>query len=458
MNTLINPTQLQRTLQTSVLAGFSGFFSYYLYNSRNLHNKEDIIKDNKDKEELILFNNQAFYADVVQYIYIKYESEIKQFTYHEEMVNQYNEWRYRNSEDTYSMKVLSPLNTTFTVKYNGFPISIGISQVLDDKLPFKMMEVERMASKESFVQKLTLEATNKELLIQFVDEAREYIRNEYEKQKKSSRETMCVFYYKKDYWMLLAKAPKRPIDTIYLKEGVRDKLVEDVKHFFSPETRDIYLSYGIPYKSVNMIYGPPGSGKTTTIKGIASVLDCDVYILPISKDMIDSDLVGAFTHVSDKEEKQRIIVIEDIDTLFDDRKQGDKDNGITLQAFLNCLDGFTCIEGTMLFITANKPEVLDYALLRSCRIDNKIELGYADKYQTNEIFNKILPNQLDNFDKFYEHIGHREYTIAMLQEFLFYNRSCEDILLKVTDFTGIIEKNDPKNFELVKEENKNFYS
>ena len=288
MNNLIKPTPLQRTFQTSFIAGFSGLVSYYLYSSLNVHNKDNKDnKDNKENEQLILMNNQEFYADVVQYIYIKYESEIKQFTYHEEMVNNYNEWRYRGSkDDTFSMKVLSPLNTTFTVKYNGGPISIDISQILDDKIPFKIMEVDRMASKESFVQKLTLEATNKEVLIQFVDEAREYIKSEYEKQRKSSRETMCVFYYKKDYWVLLSKAPKRPIDTIYLKEGVRDKLIEDVEEFFSPDTRDIYLSYGIPYKSVNMIYGPPGSGKTTTIKGIASVLDCDVYILPITKDTI----------------------------------------------------------------------------------------------------------------------------------------------------------------------------
>ena len=89
---------------------------------------------------------------------------------------------------------------------------------------------------------------------------------------------------------------------------------------------------------------------------------------------------------------------------FHKDKKGDKDNGITLQAFLNCMDGFTCIEGTMLFITANKPEVLDYALLRSCRIDNKIELGFADKYQTKEMYKKLLPNQTDKFKEEREQI------------------------------------------------------
>ena len=46
----------------------------------------------------------------------------------------------------------------------------------------------------------------------------------------------------------------------------------------------------------------------------------------------------------------------------------------------------------------------------------------------------------------------------MLQEFLFYNRDCEDILEIKDKFIKIVEKNDPKNFEIVKDENKNFYS
>ena len=47
----------------------------------------------------------------------------------------------------------------------------------------------------------------------------------------------------------------------------------------------------------------------------------------------------------------------------------------TLQALLNCLDGHTCVEGTLLFMTANNPEKMDYAMIRSCRIDYKLELG-----------------------------------------------------------------------------------
>ena len=45
---------------------------------------------------------------------------------------------------------------------------------------------------------------------------------------------------------------------------------------------------------------------------------------------------------------------------------------------------------------------LDDAVLRSCRIDKRFELDYADEYQTKSIFEMMLPNQKENFQKFYK--------------------------------------------------------
>ena len=62
----------------------------------------------------------------------------------------------------------------------------------------------------------------------------------------------------------------------------------------------------------------------------------------------------------------------------------------------------------MLFLTANRPEVLDFAMVRSCRIDNKIKLDYADKYQTQMMFDIFLSNQKDKFESFYKEIRHKK--------------------------------------------------
>ena len=150
----------------------------------------------------------------------------------------------------------------------------------------------------------------------------------------------------------------------------------------------------------------------------------------------------------DEEETKKIILIEDIDCMFQDRKEGDSiKNKLTLQGLLNCLDGFTTLEGSLMFITANNPECLDDALIRSCRVDFKIELGHADKYQTELMFNTFLPKQNDKFDEFYSIVKYKKYTTAMLQELLFFNRKCDNILEKVHLLDDIIKKNNCKKIQ-----------
>ena len=419
-----------------------------------------IERETKFKQKMIMLNSWPFHDEVLKYLCEKYGDEINSFNYSVEKIYHFNEWRFRRKEKPVKLKVNMPNDCDIIIYYQDKPIHVKYIMIKDkNDVPYKLMSQHDCSSDEEIVYQLELSGESKELLMNFVDEASEWNKEQKKKVKSCTKETMNIYYYKKDYWTLLSKSPKRPLSTIYLKENVLDNLVTKTQKFFSDETRDIYLSFGIPYKSVQLIHGPPGTGKTSLIKSIASDLDCDLYILPISKDMLDTNLIDAFSYISDNEEKERIIVIEDIDTLFDgERKEGDDHNGITLQAFLNCLDGFTCVEGTMLFLTANKPEVLDFAMIRSCRIDNKIKLDYADKNQTKKMFDTFLPDQKERFKEFYKGVSHKKYTTAMLQEFFFYNRECENIMNILDEFIEIVDKNDPKNFEVVKEENKNFYT
>ena len=483
---ILNRSNISANKQYISFLSITSFIGYWVYKKTNLETKintylnsncnltqenpqvtegeNKIVKFNGNDKKLVIYSHEEFYDSVAKYLYKKYPDKINNFYYEEEKIFTFNEWRYRRKEKPKSIQIITPeeCNLDILHEYEGedYRINFDFSYLRDSEgVIMKITRTHDCSPQEFIMSKITATCENKEAIISFIDEAKSDSKKDYEDYKKCSKETMRIYYYKKDYWALLSKAPKRPIETIYLKKGQRDTVMSYINEFFSQETRNIYLSFGIPYKSVSLIYGPPGSGKTSIIRGIASALDCDLYVLPITKDMLDTDLVGAFAYISDNEDKERIIVIEDVDTLFDEnRKKDDNSNGITLQGFLNCLDGFTCVEGTLLFLTANRPEVLDYAVVRSCRIDHKIQLGYADKYQTKEMFERFLPDQKDRFNDFYDTIKHKEFTTASLQEFLFYNRECGNILDIIDKFSDIIEKNDPKNFEVIKEENKSFYS
>ena len=120
------------------------------------------------------------------------------------------------------------------------------------------------------------------------------------------------------------------------------------------------------------------------------------------------------------------------------------------------MDGFTCVEGALIFITANKPESLDNAMIRSCRVDYKLELGYADEFQTYSMYQRFLPGQMEFFTKFYKKIKHKKYTTAMLQELLFHNRKCINILDHVDEFQKIIDKNESINLDNSKKKDMNY--
>ena len=449
-HTLLQKNPIIRNSPYITLLSGLGYLSYKYYNS--------FIKEN-NLQKLIILNNWEFHDEVLKYIGYHYKDQLKEFNYSVEKIYHFNEWRFRRKEKPKDLKIHLPNECNLNINYKNNDINISFSYVRDNNNDYlKLMSSHDCQSEEEFVTKIILSGKNKEILTEFVDNAKKWCDNETKKVKNTTKDTLNIYYYKKDYWVLLSKSPKRSLDSIYLKKDEKNNIMNKVNKFFSEDTRNIYLSFGIPYKTVNLIHGPPGTGKTSLIKSIASELDCDLYILPISKDMLDTNLVDAFSYIADNEEKERIIVIEDIDTLFDEtRKEGDNHNGITLQAFLNCLDGFTCVEGTMLFLTANKPEVLDFAMIRSCRVDNKIKLDYADKFQTKNMFERFLPEQKDKFKEFYRNISHTKYTTAMLQEFLFYNREHENIIEITDKFIEIVDKNDPKKFEIVKDENQNLY-
>lgn len=395
---------------------------------------------------LLFYVNNPYYKDVLENIY-KYNSDsIKDFFYLEDMKSR--NYRYGNSITTYNGKILVPGIFESQFQYNNDTLLVKHEVINDKDGNFDKLLVTRDCTTTQFIlTKLTLSCVDKQPLIDFVDESKKLALERRKINKNKEKDIVRVYYYN-DYWYLFSKTPKRNIDTLYLKQGETNDLVNSIAEFFSEDERSEYLSFGIPYKKVYFLYGVPGSGKTSTINTIASHFDCDIHTIPLSTDMDDSKLVEAFSSVSSEDsdrQNRKIILIEDIDCIFEDRKEGDSiKNKVTLQGLLNCMDGFTCIEGGLIFITANKPESLDNAMIRSCRVDYKLELGYADEYQTKCMFDRFLPKQSDNFEKFYNSISHLKYTTAMLQELLFFNRKCGNILEHTDNFKKIVEKNDNK--------------
>lgn len=415
---------------------------------------------------LVYYSCDEFYLSALDYIYEKHGSKINDFVYLDESIYPRYDYRSRRYDSSKRLRTIVPdkceieITESFDDTEYNFKIKHDfVSDANGDLRTIYQQATDGCGGEDIILKKIVISNEDKEILMKLIDRAKEYVLDKRQAIRKSNNDTVRVFYFKKEYWAMLSKVPKRPIETLYLKKGQKESLTGLVDEFFKKETRDTYLSFGMPYKCVIMLYGAPGTGKTTAITTIASHFDCDIYTIPITKELSDYAMIDAFSGINDKEDKKHIVVIEDIDSIFnaEERKKGDDNNMLTLNTLLNCLDGHTCKEGTLLFMTANDANVMDKAIVRSCRIDHKIELDYADRYQIQNIYDTFLPDQKDRFKEFYSEIKDKNVTTAMLQEFLFFNRKCENIMNHLDSFMDIIEKNKPKNLKKEEQSENNLY-
>ena len=286
---------------------------------------------------------------------------------------------------------------------------------------------------------------NKTILDDFIqDTSKEYSDKWLDREDEDNKVTIFIW---DDYWETLEKSCNRKLSTIYL-DGKEQEVFDKIKDFKTPETQKEYNDFGIPYKYNILLHGVPGTGKTSLIFSLASELKMNVAIMTFTSEMNDTILMRCFRRIPEN----CILVIEDIDTLFESRKKNDElKNNITFSGLLNTTDGIAHVDKQIIIMTTNYPLNLDSALKRPGRIDLSVEFKYSTKSQISTMFHKFLPKQKDNFKAFYNSIKRLKLTSAMLQQFFFSNRHNENI----NDFVNELEKTCNDNQY---ESKKNIYS
>lgn len=181
---------------------------------------------------------------------------------------------------------------------------------------------------------------------------------------------------------------KRPLESVILDKGVKERIVDDVKCFLGDSGR--YYSRGIPYSRGYLLYGPPGSGKSSFIKALAGELDYNIAILNLSERGLTDDRLN---HLLANTPQRTLVLLEDADAAFSNRRQTDSDGytgaNVTFSGLLNALDGVDSAEERILFFTTNHPEKLDEAFIRPGRVDLSIRLGEATRWQVGLLWDRF---------------------------------------------------------------------
>lgn len=216
---------------------------------------------------------------------------------------------------------------------------------------------------------------------------------------------------------------KRMLGLVILDEGISAGIVRDVKDFLS--LGDWYHQRGIPYRRGYLLYGPPGLGKTSFIQALAGELDYNICILNLSENNLTDDRLNhLMNHIPDR----LILLLEDIDAAFNKREQTDEKaytSGVTFLGLLNALDGVASAEECITFMTTNHPEKLDPALLRPGRIDYKVMVNNALRWQVEKMFMRFYEGEEEKCKEFlqkYRELGLKEVSTAQLQGLFVYNK------------------------------------
>lgn len=215
--------------------------------------------------------------------------------------------------------------------------------------------------------------------------------------------TASNLYVYDDGWTSVQAYSPRLLDSVILKPGEKEYLLQDIEKFRA--SRERYRRLGVPYHRGYLLYGPPGTGKTSLVSGIAARCGMSIYVVNLTE-FNDRTLKYAMNNVPESS----MILFEDIDCMrtghrrsdpaapsdrqvaISDKKDSSGQSGVTLSGLLNVLDGFQAPENVVFVMTTNQVEMLDPALLRPGRIDYKLFMGDATDSQRVELYRSFFPD------------------------------------------------------------------
>ena len=236
-------------------------------------------------------------------------------------------------------------------------------------------------------------------------------------------------YVYDDCWNYVSAYSPRLLDSVILKPGEKEHLMQDLERFRASRPR--YRRLGVPYHRGYLLYGPPGTGKTSLVSALAAKYGMSVYVVNLTE-FNDRTLKSAMNDVPE----DSVILFEDIDCMkagnrraesnqphANKQEKGDADknsapiNSVTLSGLLNVLDGVHAPENVVYVMTTNQVESLDPALLRPGRIDYRLYMGEAAESQRVELYRRFFPESSEAEAREFAQAHHTE-TMAEFQGLL----------------------------------------
>ncbi len=177
-----------------------------------------------------------------------------------------------------------------------------------------------------------------------------------------------------------------------VKQLIRTRVIDQIKY---PE---LYNQYGLKGGTGILLFGLPGTGKTTIARAIAHEINAPLYTVQLS------DVLSKWVGESEKRIRQlfdqarssptALIFFDDFDALGMERQEeGNGNSNKVIVELINQMDGFRQNENTIVLLAAtNKPWMIDSALMRPGRFEHHIYVPLANHEARIMLVKKVLGN------------------------------------------------------------------
>lgn len=187
-----------------------------------------------------------------------------------------------------------------------------------------------------------------------------------------------------------------------------DRVIAEIQKFWDREK--IFRQYGLTHKRGIIFWGPPGSGKSCTIKFIMQdVVERQGVVIKFTHPTLFNEGMRKFREI--EPDTPVVVLMEDIDSILEQFSESE---------VLNILDGINQIEKAIFLATTNYPERLGARIInRPSRFDKRFFIGHPDAESRRLYFryiigeDKIAELNID-LDRWVEDT--EEFSIAHLKE------------------------------------------
>lgn len=203
-------------------------------------------------------------------------------------------------------------------------------------------------------------------------------------------------------------------NTVVMKPDMRARLIDGLNTW--RKSKKWYADHQLVHKIGILLYGKPGTGKSSVAKAISTMFNNAPILIFDSSNIIDS--INRTIKMRKMYAGEIIVLIEDFDQLFEKRDDNEaqdttvgsdqlkpsKIKNVSMlentNAIFQVLDGVYSMDGMIYIATTNYIEKLDAALIRYGRFDLQEELPYFDREMTDQFiemmgYNSSIADELN---------------------------------------------------------------